>query len=132
MAVERLTYNTPEVQAILDSVAEKASIEQGTTEYWNNRTGYVPPAGTIVVYNDHQSKVVDGETVYIPGIKIGSGNAYVQDLAFLDEGVADTLVSHINDNLVHIQPGEREFWNRKLNVDDNMEVVNETLIFNRN
>lgn len=131
MAKERLTYNTPEVQAILDSVAEKASIEQGTTEYWNNRTGYVPPAGTIVVYNDHQSKVVDGETVYIPGIKIGSGNAYVQDLAFVDDGVADALVSHINSTSVHIQSGEREFWNRKLNVDDNMEVVNETLIFNR-
>jgi hypothetical protein len=131
MAKERLTYNTPEVQAILDSVDGKASIEQGTTEYWNNRTGYVPPAGTIIVYNDYKSKEVDGETIYTPGIKIGSGNGYVQDLAFVDGDVSDALVSHINDTLVHIQSGEREFWNRKLNVDDNMEVVDETLIFNR-
>ena len=132
MAKERLTYNTPEVQAILDSVADKATIEQGTTEYWNGRAGYIPPAGTIIVYNDHQSKQVDGQTVYIPGIKIGSGNGYVQDLAFVDDDVADSLVSHINNTSVHIQSGEREFWNRKLNVDDNMEVVNEALIFNRN
>lgn len=133
MARERLTYNTPEVQAILDSVASKATIVQGTTDYWDNRTGYIPPAGTIVVYNDYKTKEVDGQTVYIPGIKIGGGNGYVQDLAFIDEGVADSLVSHINNTSVHIQPGERAFWNNKLNVDDNEEVdeSTETLIFNR-
>ena len=86
MAKVRLTYDTPEVQAILDSVAGKADIFTGTTYYWTRRTGYVPPSGTIIVYTDYKTKVVNGVTVDIPGIKIGSGNAYVQDLAFVGEG----------------------------------------------
>lgn len=134
MAKIRLTYDTPEIQAILDSVSGKADILTGTTEYWNGRLGYAPPVGTIIVYTDYKTKVVDGETIYIPGIKIGSGNGFVQDLAFIDEGVANSLLDHISDTSVHITEAERAFWNNKINVDDNEEIDEdtETLIFNRN
>lgn len=107
------------------------SVKSGTTAYWA-ASGYIPTAGEIIVYTDKSSKIVDGETVYIPGIKVGSGNAYVSDLVFVGDDVADSLLAHINDNVRHITAAERSSWNNKLNVDDNFEVVNDTLVFNRN
>jgi hypothetical protein len=38
------------------------------------------------------------------------------------------LIDHINDNERHINEGERDFWNRKLNY----ETEGEILTFNRN
>lgn len=155
MAKIRLTYDTPEVQAILDSVqfkqdkvegkglttndftdAYKAKLEalgisSGTTAYWDS-VSYIPAAGELVIYTDYQSKEVDGQTVYIPGIKVGSGNGYVQDLAFISEAQSSALMDHINNTAVHTSASEKLFWNRKLNVNDSQEVVEETLIFNRN
>jgi len=134
MARIRLTYDTPEVQAILDSVSGKADILTGTTYYWNRKAGYIPKSGAIIVYTDYKTKVVDGQTIYIPGIKIGSGNGYVQDLAFIDEGVSNALLEHMADTTAHVTATEKAFWNNKINVDDNEEIDEdtETLIFNRN
>lgn len=107
-------------------------IKEGTTAYWNGLSNYIPKAGQIIVYTDYKTIDRDGTTVNVPGIKIGSGNAYVQDLAFVDEAVANALQTHIEDSTRHITSSERSLWNSKLNVDDDSEVVNETLIFNRN
>ncbi len=128
---KRLHQTFDEVQAILDMVDGKADIKSGTTEYWA-ASGYIPAANEIIVYTDKSSKEVDGETVYIPGIKVGSGNAYVSDLAFVGDEVADSLLAHINDNVRHITAEERSSWNNKLNVDDNFEVDETTLVLNRN
>ena len=128
---KRLHQTFDEVQEILDKVEGKADIKSGTTAYWA-ASGYIPAADEIIVYTDKSSKVVDGVTVYTPRIKIGSGNAYVSDLVFVGDDVADSLLAHINDNVRHITAAERSFWNEKLNVDDNFEVVDGVLIFNRN
>lgn len=128
---KRLHQTFDEVQEILDKVEGKADIKSGTTAYWA-ASGYIPAADEIIVYTDKSSKVVDGVTVYIPGIKVGSGNAYVSDLAFVGDDVADFLLAHINDNVRHITPAERAAWNNKLNVDDNFEVEGTTLVLNRN
>lgn len=109
-----------------------ANAQYGTTEYWNSRIGYIPQEGAIIVYSDYHSEVVDGQTVYYPGIKIGTGNGYVQDLVFCNEDDSNKLLSHLQDNTRHITALERTFWNDKLNVDDNEETIGETLIFNRN
>lgn len=106
-------------------------IQYGTTEYWNSQPYYIPPAGTIIIYSDYDVKIEDGKATYIPGIKIGSGNAYVQDLVFISGGGLEELNDHINNHVIHIDQLERDFWNNKLNVTDHMEVVDETLIFNR-
>lgn len=119
----------------IDAIKEKLetlSILYGDTAYWRLHSRYIPKPGEIVIYSDKSSKEVDGETVYIPGIKVGSGNAYVSDLAFVGDEVADSLLSHIGDNVKHVTAEERSFWNNKLNVDDNFEVVDGVLIFNRN
>ena len=139
-----------EVQALLDAIklatkeepglmsaADKAKLDSigvkyHTTDYWNNSVGYIPAEGEIIIYSDYATKDVDGETVNIPALKIGTGNAYVQDLAFVDEVMSDALAEHIADVTRHISAGDRSFWNNKLNVNDLQEVSEEVLIFNRN
>lgn len=104
----------------------------GTTEYWNSKSTYLPRLGDVIIYSDYETKTVDGVTITIPGIKVGSGNAYLSDLAFVGEKERDELLAHIADPDAHITVEERDFWNNKLNVDDTEEVVGETLILNRN
>lgn len=113
-------------------IDQSLGIQYDTTANWNAKIGYIPKAGAVIIYSDYKTITKNGETVNIPGIKIGSGNGYVQDLAFLDEALVLQIATHIDDNLRHINPGEREFWNNKLNVDDRAEVVEDSLIFNRN
>lgn len=118
----------------LDSrlIDQSLGIQYDTTAGWNSKTGYIPKKGALIIYSDYTTVDRDGRTLLVPGIKIGSGNAYVQDLAFVDEYVQKQIVGHIYDNLVHTNPTEKSFWNNKLNVNDLREVEEETLIFNRN
>ena len=107
-----------------------------STANWNAARGFVPMAGELIVYNDYKTitKEIDGEerTVQIPGIKVGDGQTYVQDLPFMDEELRDRVLAHINNPDIHVTLQEKLFWNNKLNVDDNAELVNGALIFNRN
>ena len=130
-----------EVQAALDKIIELTpahldaiGIRFGDTAYWNAQLGYIPALGVIIIYSDYRviTDEESGETLEVPGIKVGTGNAYVQDLAFLGDAEAARLAAHIADSECHVNPGERTFWNRKLNVDDNSEVVDGVLILNRN
>lgn len=135
--VERKTIYpdaTPEMHGLL-STTDKAkldglSIEYGTTEYWNSRRGYIPKPGAIIIYSDYKTIVEHNVPVKIPGIKIGSGNGFVQDLVFLSADLSNALLNHIENNDIHITRNERLFWNNKLNVSE--IVQGETLIFNRN
>ena len=107
-------------------------VRRDTTAHWNAARGFIPMKGEVIVYTDHISSVIDGQTVYEPGIKIGSGNGYVQDLAFVGDETARELLAHINNTTAHITAQERIYWNNKLNVDDDEEVIEEALILNRN
>lgn len=115
-----------------------------TTENWNKAKGFIPLPGEIIIYDDYETKTWTeqqyGETVTktvnIPNMKIGTGNAYVQDLAFVDEKTRDMLLEHINNQDVHTTLQEKLFWNNKINIDDayaqiHQELEDETLIFTR-
>lgn len=124
------------IRAYVDGSAQ-AGVKCNTTAYWDAAFGFVPAPGEIIVYTDHDSIEEVGENDEIivrdvPGIKIGTGNAYVQDLVFVDEGVARRLFRHLSDSDIHITAAERIAWNNKLNVNDASEVSNEALVFNRN
>lgn len=119
---------SPEDKAKLDSVG----IHFNSTDYWNHEVGYVPAAGEIVIYSDYKTIQKDGATINVPGLKIGSGNGYVQDLAFVGEADAESLLAHISDAAAHTTAAEKQFWNNKLNVQDEAEVYEETLVLNRN
>lgn len=116
-----------------------------TTANWDKAVGFIPLPGEIIIYDDWQTKTYTIEeygetvtkTVNIPNIKIGTGNAYVQDLGFIDEDLRDRLLAHINNQELHTTLAEKLFWNNKINIDDayeqiHDELVDETLILNRN
>ena len=114
------------------SMPHLAGLKYGTTEEWNSQIGYVPVPGEIIIYSDYKTKEVDGQIINVPGIKIGTGNAYIQDLAFINDNSSEELYEHIRNTVMHVTEEERRRWNNKLNVDDEAEVINESLIFNRN
>ena len=127
------------------TINTRIQLKHDTTENWNNARGFIPKPGEVIVYDDYEVKTYTveeyGETVtktaYIPNIKIGTGNAYVQDLCFVDEKTREILMNHINDHDIHVTLQEKLFWNNKVNIDDayaqiHQELEDETLIFNRN
>ena len=127
------------------TINTRIQLKRDTTENWNNARGFIPMAGEVIVYTDYETKTYEVEeygekvtkTVQIPNIKVGTGNAYVQDLAFVDEKTRDILMAHIQDHDIHVTLQEKVFWNNKINVDDAAEQVSgeledETLILNRN
>ncbi len=127
------------------TVNTRIKIKHDTTENWNNAIGFIPLPGEIIVYDDYEVKTYTveeyGETVtktaLIPNIKVGTGNAYVQDLAFVDEKTRDILMTHINDHDIHVTLQEKIFWNNKINIDDSEDVIHdelleEMLVLNRN
>ena len=127
------------------TINSRIQLKRDTTENWNNAIGFIPLPGEVIVYEDYETKTYTveeyGETVTktanIPNIKIGTGNAYVQDLAFVDEKTRDILMEHIRNHDIHVTLQEKLFWNNKINVDDAEEQISgeledETLILNRN
>ena len=77
-------------------------------------------------------RVEEQRTTFIPGLKIGNGNAYVGDLPFVDDDTRDLLLSHIQNNEVHVTPNEKTFWSGKVDIDESFgEVYDDTLIFTR-
>lgn len=123
-----------------------------TTANWDAKVGYIPPKGTIIVYTDHGSVIKDGVTVPVPGIKVGTGNAYVQDLAFVTDdfyaefkNVLDeleevtaaalndlndrviqinyTLNGHIANAIMHTSASEKVYWNNKVSIDESAAAL---------
>ena len=110
--------------------------KRDTTQHWNEARGFIPLGGEVIIYTDYKiiQKEIDGErkNVFVPGIKIGDGQTYVQDLPFIDTELRDKIMEHINNENIHVTLQEKLFWNNKLNVNDNMELVDGALVLNRN
>lgn len=123
--------------AILLSAADKEKLDSlsvlyATTEYWESQREFIPERGQIVIYSDYRKVEIEEEMQDVPGIKVGSGNAYLSDLTFLGMSTEIELLNHVSDTVAHTTLAEKKFWNNKLNINDNKEVEDETLIFNRN
>ena len=125
----------------MSTINSRIQLKRDTTENWNNARGFVPLAGEVIVYNDYKKvrREINGvvKDVNVPWIKIGDGNAYVQDLPFVEEDINDRLMEHINNMEIHVTLQEKTFWNNKINVDDAYEqihdqLVDETLVLTRN
>ena len=128
--------------ATLLTAADKRKLDYlgiyyNTTAYWQLHGDFTPGAGELVIYSDYDSMEIEGKTLLIPAMKIGTGNGYLADLAFIGgaggdvEEIMRLLRAHVNDRIVHITEAERRFWNNKLNVSDTHEVEGETLLLNR-
>lgn len=89
-------------------------IHYGTTDQWNSQPDLVGKKGHIYVYSDFGETEIDGETVSVPNIKIGDGNAFLIDNPFITASVDDIINTHISDTNIHITADERDFWNEKV------------------
>lgn len=103
-----------------------------TTANWIEQRTFVPLAGEIIIYTDYETKIENNKTINIPGIKVGDGSTYGIDLPFVNDDLRDQIMAHINNADVHTTLAEKLFWNNKINVTDNQEVIDNVLIFNRN
>ena len=105
------------------------NIQVKTVEEWNNNLNYTPFAGEIDIYLNYKYIIKNETQIGVSGIKIGDGNSYLVDLPFLGE-VEEIFYDHINNNTVHITAEERQFWNNKLNCEN--QIIEETLFLTRN
>ena len=112
----------------------QSSILFNTKAGWDAQPTLRTQANIIYIYTD--AFKVDGKDV--AGIKIGDGNAYLIDKAFLTDYLANQIAelitqfqAHLADNVRHITGEERTKWNNKLNYELSEEEP-ETLILNRN
>ena len=130
-----LVTNRAVSQAVQNINNNMPVVETKTTTEWNNRLGYVPKQGAIIIYSDYSTKEkeIDGEihTINIPNFKIGDGMAFVQDLPFVDEDLRAELENHIRNANIHVTLADKLFWNNKINITDTQEVMDEILIINR-
>ena len=76
---------------------ELRPIFYGTTASWNENHSIVSKLGAVYIYSDYQTKIIDGEEVNVPGIKIGDGNAYIVDLPFI---ASSDISQRVKDELV--------------------------------
>ena len=92
------------------TINTRIQLKHDTTANWNRASGFVPKRGEVIIYDDYETKtyVIQeyGQTVektkVIPNIKIGTGNAYVQDLPFVDENTREMLLDHIHNQEIHV------------------------------
>lgn len=102
----------------MDNISARIQLKRDTTANWDRVKGsFIPLAGELIIYTDYRTETyTDGSgairTRHIPAFKVGTGNAYLGDLAF-----------------AIVTPEEIAFWNNKLNIDEN--VTDEKLVFNR-
>ena len=106
----------------------------GTKAEWQAQPDFVPAAGQIVVWKDRgTAEDSRGNTVVVPGIKIGDGNAYNLDLPYVGDDVAAQLLSllaaHMEDTVIHITAADRQRWDNKITTSD--QVSNDTLVLTR-
>lgn len=90
------------------------SILYGTTEYWNSQRDLVTEEGTIYIYSDYQTTIIDDIETTVPGIKIGDGKAYLIDSPFITQAMQQALFQHINNSTIHTNSTEKNFWNQKI------------------
>ena len=119
---ERIAYLNQELD-------KKATILMKTSAEWDSDLSLISQKNTIYIYSDREQRTDgQGNIINIPGIKVGDGLAYLVDLPFIDQ----LFYRHIYNSDIHVTLGQKAFWNNKLNVDDDQEVIEDVLVFNRN
>lgn len=106
------------------------TFESRTVEEWNAERDLISQENVLYIYSNYRTAQDDhGNDVYLPGLKLGDGKAFLIDLPFLNSGAMDQdILDHINNNVIHVSLADREFWNNKLNL---VQPETETLILNR-
>ena len=97
---------------------------------WDADRDIIAEKDVLYIYSDYKTIQKDGKQILLPGLKIGDGMTYLIDMPFVnstDSGIEQLVLDHINNNVIHINATERNFWNNKLNYSFNEESQNLTL-----
>ena len=121
--------NRPRINGV-ELLGDKGSedfriVTTGTTAEWAARTDYVPLAGEIIVYTDHDE--VGG--ISVPAVKIGDGSAFAVDLPFVSDDIRAILQDHAANAAIHISAADRDAWNGTVRC---YYDENETVVFTTN
>lgn len=104
--------------------------ESKTVEEWNSDKDLISQKGTLYIYSNY--KIVNDQEdneIFLPGIKLGDGKAYLIDLPFLNtDAFNEQILDHINNKIIHVSLDDRRFWNNKLNL---VQPESQTLVLNR-
>lgn len=106
-------------------------VQVRTTKEWNEDIHFQSKKGIFYIYSDYKIQEQDGKNVYVPGIKVGDGLAYVVDLPFVNDSIQQQLNQHVLDSDAHVTLQEKEFWNGKVTCFTDSED-SENLIFSKN
>lgn len=114
-----------------DTINARILVRKDTTERWNANRSFIPLRGEVIVYTDHgQMEDGQGNTINVPGVKVGDGNAYLIDLPFVGDDtqhqILQELRDHTGNTAIHVTQQDRQFWNNKLNcqVNDGVLILN--------
>lgn len=104
--------------------------ESKTVEEWNSDKDLISQKGTLYIYTNY--KIINDQEdneIFLPGIKLGDGKAYLIDLPFLNtDTFNEQILDHINNKVIHVSLEDRMFWNNKLNL---VQPESQTLVLNR-
>lgn len=104
-----------------------------TTAQWNSDLTKIVEKNVLYIYTDYRVIKKDDKDYWMPGLKLGDGTSYLIDLPILndeeDSEFNQLVRDHLNNNIIHITPEERNFWNNKLNYQQGIQ--NEILVLNR-
>lgn len=123
-----VTSSTNGLMAAVDKIKlDGINIQCKTSAEWMQDISYIPKFGEIIIYSDHDSYELNGETIPVPDIKIGDGQAYCVDLPFIHAGERERILAqinnHINNTDIHVTAAEKQFWNNKLNCNISGELL---------
>lgn len=121
--------------ATLMTAADKEKLDAlgvlyGSTAHWEEND-IVPQSGVIVIYSDYKTVEIDGQSILVPGMKVGDGKKSLSTIPFVGVKTELQVLNHIADEVRHITQEEREKWNNKINIDESDIEENENLIINR-
>ena len=96
---------------IKHNLNDKMTYYSRTKSDWDSDRTLISEKDVLYIYSDYKVIQKDGQKIYLPGLKIGDGLAYVVDLPFVDT----IYMKHITDTDIHITAEERTLSQRMLN-----------------
>lgn len=127
--------NNSEFDALLNPISVSpagAKIYYDTKENWDLQVDLIAKKAAIYVYSDasYQSDG-HGNNTPIPALKVGDGSSYLIDMPFVNADLTEQILSHVNNELIHVSEEDREKWNNKVTCYIN-DQNSENLIFSKN
>ena len=102
-SLERLAIWFEAHGGIPHSDDESHAVLYKTKAEWDSQRDLISEKGTIYIYGDYTETVdEEGNTVFIPALKVGDGLAYLIDLPVANPALNDALIENIAERVAEI------------------------------